>query len=134
MRIPRRLTARKVGAGIQIPPNSSRLLHSWGLQPFLKTAVVEPNGMTFRRWLDGKVIGYTKLVPQFRENFHGAYYVIHRAHFHDALYRRALELGVQVKVASRVEKYDMEAPSVQLVNGDTLQADLIVAADGKPQS
>ncbi|KUJ16928.1 FAD/NAD(P)-binding domain-containing protein [Mollisia scopiformis] len=120
----------EVGAGIQIPPNSSRLLHSWGLQPFLKSAVVEPDGMTFRRWLDGKVIGYTKLVPQFRENFHAPYYVIHRAHFHDALYRKALELGVQVKVASRVEKYDIEAPSVELASGDILKADLIVAADG----
>ncbi|KAM3070208.1 hypothetical protein ACMFMG_003753 [Clarireedia jacksonii] len=120
----------QVGAGIQIPPNSSRLLHSWGVQPFLRAGVVEPEGMTFRRWADGQAIGYTKLVPRFRENFHGPYYVIHRAHFHDALYRRAMELGVQVKVASRVEKYDLEAPSVELASGDTLQADLIIAADG----
>jgi salicylate hydroxylase len=134
MRIAGKLTATKVGAGIQIPSNSSRLLNSWGLQPFLKSAVVEPDGMTFRRWLDGKEIGYTKLVPQFGENFHGPYYVIHRAHFHDALYRRALDLGVQVKVASRVERYNIEAPSVELANGETLQADLIVAADGKSQS
>jgi salicylate hydroxylase len=90
--------------------------------------------MTFRRWLDGKEIGYTKLVPEFRENFHAPYYVIHRAHFHDALYRRALELGVEVKVASRVVKYDMDAPSVEMANGETLQADLIVASDGKSQS
>jgi salicylate hydroxylase len=90
--------------------------------------------MTFRRWLDGSVIGYTSLVPQFRENFKAPYYVVHRAHFHDALYRRALELGVQVRVASRVEKYDLEAPSVELASGETLQADLVVAADGKPPS
>jgi len=90
--------------------------------------------MTFRRWLDGKEIGYTKLVPEFRENFHAPYYVIHRAHFHDALYRRALELGVQVKVASRVVKYDMDIPSVEMASGETLQADLIVASDGKSQS
>ena len=95
--------------------------------------MVEPEGMTFRRWADGKSIGYTKLVPHFRENFHGPYYVVHRAHFHDALYRRALELGVEVKVASRVEKYDMEAPSVELTNSDTLQADLVIAADGQLQ-
>jgi salicylate hydroxylase len=87
--------------------------------------------MTFRRWRDGTKIGYTKLVPEFQENFDAPYYVIHRAHFHDALHRRALELGVKVNVASRVEKYDMEAPSVELANGETLEADLIVAADGK---
>lgn len=87
--------------------------------------------MTFRRWEDGKAIGYTKLVPEFRENFEAPYYVIHRAHFHDALYQRALELGVDVKVGCRVEEYDLELPSVKLASGETFQADLIVAADGK---
>ena len=101
------------------------------MEPFLKSSVVEPDGITFRRWLDGTAIGYTKLVPEFRENFGAPYYVIHRAHFHDALYRRAVELGVHVKVGSRVENYDLDAPSVSLVNGETLHADLIIAADGK---
>ncbi|KAF4621956.1 hypothetical protein G7Y89_g14389 [Cudoniella acicularis] len=120
----------EVGAGIQIPSNSSQLLHSWGLEPLLKPVVVEPNGMTFRRWEDGSVIGYTKLVPEFRENFKAPYYVIHRAHFHTALYERALELGVDVRVNSLVMKYDLEAPSVELANGEAVTADLIVAADG----
>lgn len=125
------LTLFKVGAGIQIPSNSSRLLHSWGLDPFLEAHVVEPNGMAFRRWDTGSIIGYTKLVPEFRENFKAPYYVVHRAHFHNALYRRALEIGVDVKIASKVEKYDLECPSVELANGVVMDADLIVAADGE---
>ena len=125
------LTPTKVGAGIQIPSNSSRLLLSWGLGPFLDKAVVEPAGISFRRWEDGNVIGHTKLVPEFRENFNAPYYVIHRAHFHDALYRKALELGVHVRLASRVEKYDLDAPSVELSNAEVVTADLIVAADGE---
>lgn len=86
--------------------------------------------MSFRRWDDGKIIGHTRLVPDFRENFRAPYYVVHRAHFHDALYKRALELGVQVRVASRVTKYNLDEPSVSLEDGFTLYADLIVAADG----
>lgn len=121
----------KVGAGIQIPSNSSRLLLSWGLGPLLESFVVEPAGMTFRRWENGATIGYTKLVPEFRNNFGAPYYVIHRAHFHDALYRRALELGVDVRVDSRVMKYNLEAPSVELFTGKTVKADFIVAADGE---
>ncbi|RDL35133.1 Uncharacterized protein BP5553_07064 [Venustampulla echinocandica] len=120
----------EVGAGIQIPSNSARLLQSWGLEPFLGPHVVEPDGMTFRRWENGDPIGYTKLVPDFRENFKAPYYVVHRAHFHTALYERALELGVTVKVASRVEEYDTAAPSLKLANGEEFNADLIVAADG----
>lgn len=120
----------QVGAGIQIPSNSARLLRSWGLGPFLEPYVVEPNGMRFRRWENGDVIGYTKLVPDFRDNFKAPYYVVHRAHFHTALYQRALELGVQVKVASRVDDYDIDTPSVTLGTGEVFTTDLIVAADG----
>jgi salicylate hydroxylase len=86
--------------------------------------------MSFRRWDNGKVIGYTKLVPDFRQNFKAPYYVVHRAHFHDALYKRALELGVDVRVASRVTGYNLDEPSVSVADGTTLSADLLVAADG----
>ncbi|RFU34075.1 hypothetical protein B7463_g2329, partial [Scytalidium lignicola] len=120
----------EVGAGIQIPSNSARLLQSWGLGPYLNPHVVEPNGMTFRRWETGDAIAYTKLVPEFTENFGAPYYVVHRAHFHTALYQRALELGVEVKLASKVEEYNPDVPSVKLGNGDEFTADLIVAADG----
>ncbi len=78
------------------------------------------------------MIGYTKLVPDFRDNFQAPYYVVHRAHFHAALHERALELGIEVRVNSKVVDYDLEAPSVGLENGQVLSADLVVAADGRP--
>lgn len=87
--------------------------------------------MSFRRWQDGEKIGYTKLVPDFRDTFDAPYYVIHRADFHDALYRLALELGVNVHVDSKVESYDAEAGTVQVAQGGSYTGDLIVAADGK---
>jgi salicylate hydroxylase len=120
----------EVGAGIQIPPNSSRLLLEWGLGPFLGDKTVEPEGISFRRWQTGRVIGYTKLVPEFRKSFDAPYYVVHRAHFHDALYRRAIELGVNVLINHKTIDYNDAAPSVTLANGEVLNADLVVAADG----
>lgn len=86
--------------------------------------------MTFRRWQNGKVIAYTKLVPEFRENFGASYCVVHRADFHDALHKRAVQLGVEVKVDSRVVKYDVTAGAVELANGNVVSGDLIIAADG----
>lgn len=56
--------------------------------------------------------------------------MIHRADFHTALYRRALDLGVAVKLASRVVEYDVERTGIVLESGDCKEADLIVAADG----
>lgn len=121
----------QVGAGIQIPSNSSRLLLKWGLHPFLASNIVEPGKITFRRWENGAVIGLTKLVPEFQENFDAPYYVVHRAHFHDAMYQLALQLGVDVRINSKVVDYDAEAPSITIENGATHTADLVISADGE---
>jgi salicylate hydroxylase len=56
--------------------------------------------------------------------------VIHRANFHSALHKRALDLGVTVKVASRVFGYKVDGPSIVLENGEVVSGDLVVAADG----
>lgn len=121
----------KVGAGIQIPSNSSRILLGWGIGEFIGNKVVEPEGMSFLRWQDGAKIGYTKLVPDFRENFGAPYYVVHRADFHDALYRCAMKLGVTLHVDSRVDTYDADSATVRTANGLSYTGDLVVAADGK---
>lgn len=120
----------QVGAGIQIPSNSTRLLSRLGLDPYLAKYVTEPETISFRRWESGDVIGLTRLIPNFRETFGAPYYVIHRANFHTALHERALDLGVSVKLAARVVKYDSQAGNITLADGTSVSADLIIAADG----
>lgn len=92
--------------------------------------MTEPESISFRRWQTGDVIGLTPLIPSFRKQYDAPYYVIHRANFHSALHKRALEVGVIVKVASRVVEYNVEERSITLENGESASADLIVAADG----
>lgn len=87
--------------------------------------------MILRRWENGKAIGFTDVGPKFRSMFHAPYYVIHRANFYEVLHARAYELGVDIKLGSKVEAYDADKPSVTLENGQILTADLIVAADGE---
>ena len=77
------------------------------------------------------MIGYTNLVPHFRNAFGAPYYVVHRAHLHEAMQRLAKELGVRILTASKVTGIDMDAPSLTLQDGCTFGGDLIVAADGK---
>ncbi|KAH7067270.1 hypothetical protein BKA63DRAFT_570580 [Paraphoma chrysanthemicola] len=119
-----------VGAGIQIPPNSGRLLRRWGVMQHLEKSVVRPQGINFRRWENGRIIGYTALGDSFRDNFEEPYYVVHRAHFHDALLKRALQLGVKVDLGCRVVQYSESIGSVLLADGATVSGDLVVAADG----
>lgn len=87
--------------------------------------------MKFRRWEDGTVIGNTRLVPHFRDDFDAPYYVIHRAHLHDSLHQQALKLGVKVVINSGVQSYDPLKPSITLADGSVYEADLVVAADGE---
>lgn len=47
----------EIGGGIQIPPNSSRILISWGLEEKFLEKVVQPNRMQFRRYATGEVLG-----------------------------------------------------------------------------
>lgn len=120
----------EVGAGIQVPSNSTRVLFKLGLKPYLKPYVTEPESISFRRWQTGKVIGNTKLVPNFTETFDAPYYVIHRAHFHSALCRKVQDLGIEIKLGASVENYNQIAGSITLADGTMYTGDLVIAADG----
>ncbi|KAF2258075.1 2-polyprenyl-6-methoxyphenol hydroxylase [Lojkania enalia] len=120
----------EVGAGIQIPPNSSRLLLKWGLLPFLEGKQNEPAAIRMRRWQDGSVVGLTQLVPDFKEKFGAPYYVVHRANLQLAMYRMAADLGVEIRTGAGVKTYSDEGSRVVLDNGRVEEADLVVGADG----
>ena len=90
-----------------------------------------PRSILWRRWEDGKVIGNARDNPQSEERFGSPYYVTHRAHLHEILHLKAVELGVAIRLASRVEKYNPDEPSLVLVGGEIVRADLVVAADGR---
>ena len=92
---------------------------------------MEPEGISFRRWEDGSKIAYTKLVPDFQEKFSAPFYVVHRAHLHQAMLDRALEVGVEVRTKHKVQSYNESRASVIVDGVGEIKADLVVAADGK---
>lgn len=53
----------EIGAGIQIPPNSSRILISWGLKDKFLERVVCPGRMQMRRYATGDIIGLQEINP-----------------------------------------------------------------------
>lgn len=97
----------------------------------LEKWAVKPEGINFRRWKNGDIIGHTALETTFQDNFKVPYYVVHRAHFHGALHQRAQELGVVIDLNSRVIKYNEAQGSVVLADGSRISGDLVIAADGK---
>ena len=119
----------EVGAGIQVSPNSSRLLRRWGLGKHLDEIAVKPEAICFRRYNTGERVGFTKWGEVMERDYGSPYYHIHRANFHKLLYDLVAP-HVTILLDSTVVGCDPEAPSVTLKSGKILKADLIVGADG----
>ncbi|KAI2463962.1 salicylate hydroxylase [Annulohypoxylon bovei var. microspora] len=118
----------EAGAGIRLPPNSSRLLLRWGVDlEKMKKSV--SRRYHFVRWKDGSTM--VKLPFDDIVEEHGApYYLVHRADLHDALLASVREAGVEVLNSKRIVSYDFEAPSATTQDGEVFTADLAIGADG----
>ena len=121
----------EIGAGMQLSPNTTRLLQKWGLGKHLDEIAVRPEGVAYRRYSTGERIGFTKWGEVLEKDYGAPYYHIHRADLHKLLHNLASP-HVTILLESTVVKCDPDAasPSVTLKSGEALSADLIVGADG----
>ncbi|KAF2765156.1 FAD/NAD(P)-binding domain-containing protein [Teratosphaeria nubilosa] len=121
----------EIGAGLQITPNGSKVFQHFGIYDALEQKAAEPSFVQIRRYSDGKVLSRTDHFDRdVRAKYNAPFWDLHRVDVQRALANRAKELSVQVRLGSRVADLDFEKPSVKIENGEELQADLIVAADG----
>ena len=120
----------EVGAGIQISPNASRLLHRWGLRAALDRTGVRPVAVHQRRWDDGRTLQRAPLGEAAEAAFGAPYYHFHRGDLlkalADALPPERLHLG------HRLAGFTDHGDRVELrfANGATVSADVLVGADG----
>ncbi|KAI1330627.1 salicylate hydroxylase [Xylariaceae sp. FL0255] len=118
----------EAGAGIRVPPNSSRLLIRWGVDMDKMKKSVSKR-YHFVRWKDGSTM--VKLPMENIVETHGApYYLVHRADLHAGLVEAATKAGVEILNKKRVTSYDFDAPSATTQDGETFKADLVIGADG----
>ena len=59
----------QVGAGIQIPPNASRIWFQYGLLDKLKEYAFEPNAKYVRRWKDGSLLCRRRINDEIDKRF-----------------------------------------------------------------
>ncbi len=127
---------RDVGAGIQVSPNATRLLHQWGLGQALAAVAVVPKAVVFRRYDTGSRVGYTHWGTSMVEDHGSPYYQIHRGDYHAMLLRLARAApGVRIRLNATVRNVQPDptlqgGPSVTLASGEVLYADVIIGADG----
>jgi len=124
-------TVGEFGAGIQLTPNSTRLLRRWGLGEHLKKVAIRPEGIAHLRYSTGERVGFTRMGEALEGNYGAAYYHTHRADVHKFLYDLVAPHAT-ILLGSTVIGCDPDpvSPSVTLKSGEVIHADLIVGADG----
>jgi len=121
----------EVGAGIQIAPNCTRLLHEYGLLDEATALGVLPDSIIMRDALDGSEL--TRLdLADLRRRYGFPYMVIHRSDLHGIFLRGCARAGVELLTSQYVTSYETNdhGARVILADGGTQDADLIIAADG----
>ena len=121
----------EVGAGIQIAPNCTRILASYGLLDEATKLGVLVENIVMKDALDGSVL--TRLDLRDLERRYGyPYMVIHRSDLHGLFLRACRDAGVSLLTSQQVTGYQNSpgGARVQLADGGTAEASIVVAADG----
>ena len=120
----------EVGAGVQISPNASRILHRLGLAEDLARTGVRPLAWHQRRWDDGRTLLRTPLAEPLEAAFGFPHYQMHRADLLDALVAAIPDdrLHVDHRLTRLTDHGDrVEAEFERGVSGEF---DVLVGADG----
>jgi salicylate hydroxylase len=123
----------EVGAGIQVSPNASRVLHALGLEKPLAERAFLPEGVEGRTWRRGHTILRAPLGDGIRQRFGAPYYHLHRADLHAVLAEAVeatpgIDVRLDVSCAEVLQSRDVVTANTPEVNSFT--ADLLVGADG----
>lgn len=121
---------REVGAGIQVSPNATRILHRLGLAEKLAIVSVQPLALHQRRWDDGRTLSCAPLGEAVEAACGAPYYQAHRADLLNALLSRfpAERLHVGHRLTYLVDHGNRVEGHFE--NGKSTTVDVLVGADG----
>lgn len=122
----------EAGAGIQISPNSSRVLHSLGLEAALRARGFLPEATEIRGWRNGQLISRSPLGADVVSRYGFPYYHVHRADLLNVLLTAAqADPRIELETSQQVQGFESGDRCVQVRTGTaTHEASLLVGADG----
>lgn len=121
----------EVGAGMQIAPNCTRILHEYGLLDEAKQLGVLPEAMVMKDAVDGSEL--TRLDLSDLEHRYGfPYMVIHRSDLHGIFLRACRRAGVDLVNNQKAVGFDNtdRGAAVTFEDGHVEEAAVVIAADG----
>jgi salicylate hydroxylase len=122
----------EAGAGIQLGPNATRVLESWGLGSALSAVAAFPARLAVRNAGSGELLAQLELGTAALQRYGAPYATVHRAELHRILLEGARDAGAALMTDARIEMV-REAPDavhVGLAGSAGVQGDALVGADG----
>ncbi|MFJ8025704.1 FAD-dependent oxidoreductase [Streptomyces sp. NPDC096311] len=121
----------EVGAGLQLAPNCTRILHEYGLLDEAVQLGVLPEHMIMKDALDASELTRVDL-KDLERRYGFPYMVMHRSDLHGVLLHGCEWAGVELVTGTRCESYaNIEGGArVTFADGRTDEAEVVIAADG----
>jgi salicylate hydroxylase len=121
---------KEIGAGIQVTPNSAKVLRALGLERELAAASFEPECIATRDSTTGRLVSRVPAKETYATTFGAPWYQLHRADLLDMLARK-LPAGT-VQTGARCTGVTLTATGATLTfaDGRREEADVVVACDG----
>ncbi|MGE0217493.1 FAD-dependent monooxygenase [Mycolicibacterium sp.] len=128
----------EIGAGLQIGPNATRVLHHLGLRDAMDQISLEVQETVNRRWQDGSIIAKTTLGASATARYGAPYLQVHRADLHSALLSAAIDPDFPGPAATirtnsavvTIDESEPTRPKAVLADGTSIAGSAIIGADG----
>lgn len=120
----------EVGAGVQVSPNASRLLHRFGLADALAATGVKPLAWHQRRWDDGRTLLRAPLAEALEATYGFPQYQMHRADLLAALAGALPSDSIHLKHRLTGLTDHGDHVEVRFADGSSSEVDILVGADG----
>jgi salicylate hydroxylase len=118
-----------IGAGLQLSPNCSRVLHHLGLGPALARVGVRPDALESRGWQDGRLLGSYPVNGEPLQ-FGSPHYLVYRPDLLDVLVSAMPDGAVRLDHRVTEVHQDSESATVVFAGGGSATADFVIGADG----
>ena len=125
-------TFEEPGAGLQLSPNASRVMHDLALKAPLRSSVSQPEAIEIRHWRSGRVLAAYPFGKRVRERYGFPYYLVLRKDLVDCLANAAHDdAGIELQTNARVERVHQSRAHVAVsINRNRHVGSLLVGADG----
>ena len=120
----------RVGAGIQMAPNATKVLRALGVEDHLRRVAFQSPRMVSRVWDTGEVTSDMPMAAEAEEKYGSPCFFLHRADLHAALLSAVPEGVVQLNRRLTGITQGADGVTLRFADGAQEHVDAVIAADG----